>query len=99
MKNDTIAYIYVLCAISRNLQSKENKVKLNIDNFENKPVANIAMQNSSTQLELEQLYKVGMKGLEMAKTKLGNDTDKFIRFSMWWVRQSILKYSQENFTT
>jgi DNA-directed RNA polymerase specialized sigma subunit len=76
----------------RQLRITKKKIdSLSINDFENKIVAQIACQFSSTQIELAELYAIGLKGLEKAKMTFANDQDRFVRFSGWCIRQEIMR--------
>jgi DNA-directed RNA polymerase sigma subunit (sigma70/sigma32) len=72
--------------------TKKTKSNLSIDEFENKTAALIARQFSSTQIELRELYEIGLNGLEKAKNTFANDQNKFERFSNWFIRQEIITF-------
>jgi DNA-directed RNA polymerase sigma subunit (sigma70/sigma32) len=72
--------------------TKKIKSNLSIDEFENKTVALIACQYSSSQIELKELYDIGLNGLEKAKITFANDQNRFERFSNWFIRQEIITF-------
>ena len=72
--------------------TKATKSSLSIDDFENKTVAIIARQLSSSQIELKELYEIGLNGLEKAKNMFANDPKRFERFSNWIIRQAITNF-------
>jgi DNA-directed RNA polymerase sigma subunit (sigma70/sigma32) len=74
--------------------TKKAKSILSIDDFENKIVAQIACQFSSSQIELVKLYDIGLKGIEKANVRFANDHDRFERFSNWYIRQEIMRYKR-----
>jgi DNA-directed RNA polymerase sigma subunit (sigma70/sigma32) len=51
-------------------------------------IKEIARTYATSAEELEILYNAGLQGLAKAKARL--DVDRFIRFSIWWVRQEII---------
>lgn len=79
------------------IKTENLNTNLSIDSFENKLIANIAIPYSKNQSELSELYEFGVLKYQEIKSKFDNILLQ--RFGMWSLRQEMIKFAKQNFTT
>ena len=85
-----------LCSTEKE-RKESKKYHKKIINSNLRFVVSVAKQYQSENILLEDLINAGNEGLLIAADKFNMDKGfKFISYAVWWIRQSMIKFIQEN---